>query len=158
MRDYYEILGVAPNASSEEVRQRYRFLAQAYHPDKFPDPQHKSQAEETFKSVQEAYQTLSNPRRRATYDLSRPTRESHDRPEAARRPRPARSPEPEPPKPPRPARRRRIYGLSRAQWVILGLFLLNLIVRDPILFADELLLVVLFFTIDRVIAFFSRNS
>ena len=155
MRDYYEILGVPPTASSEEVRQRYRFLAQAYHPDKFPDPQHKSEAEGTFKAVQEAYQTLSNPRRRTAYDLSRPTRSSHGRPEGTARPRPGRPREPEPPPPPR---RRRIFGLSRAQWVVLGLFLLNLIVRDPLLFADEILLVVLFFTIDKVITFFVRTS
>ena len=35
MENFYNILGVAPNATTEETKERYRFLAQAYHPDKF---------------------------------------------------------------------------------------------------------------------------
>lgn len=146
MEDYYRTLGVSPRSSADEIRQRYRFLAQAYHPDKFPDSGNKERAETEFKRVQEAYQVLSSPVRRSAYD-------------AARGARPGPPPRDEhPDKPPRRAAvsfwRQRILGLSGARWLVAFLFFLNLVVRDPLPFADELLLLVLFFTIDKLLALF----
>jgi molecular chaperone DnaJ len=64
-RDYYEVLGVARDASAEELKAAYRKLALQYHPDRNPgDPE----AEKRFKEVSEAYHVLSDPERRAQYD------------------------------------------------------------------------------------------
>ncbi|WP_185873913.1 DnaJ C-terminal domain-containing protein [Blattabacterium cuenoti] len=65
-KDYYEILGIAKNASSEEIKKAYRKLAIKYHPDKNPD--NKKIAEEKFKEAAEAYEILSNPEKRQRYD------------------------------------------------------------------------------------------
>jgi curved DNA-binding protein len=62
--DYYHILGVARDASQQDIQRAYRKLARQWHPDVNSDPE----AEETFKRVNEAYETLSNPRKRAEYD------------------------------------------------------------------------------------------
>jgi curved DNA-binding protein len=64
-KDYYKILGVARNASEDEIRRAYRKLAMQYHPDQNPDDK---QAEERFKEINEAYQVLSDPQKRAHYD------------------------------------------------------------------------------------------
>lgn len=68
MENYYEILNIHPRASQAEIRERYRFLANAYHPDKFTSATHKTEAEAEFKKINEAYQVLSVPQRRAEYD------------------------------------------------------------------------------------------
>ena len=65
-RDYYEVLGVYKNASSEEIKKAYRRIAIKYHPDK--NPNNKKEAEEKFKEAAEAYSVLSNPERRQRYD------------------------------------------------------------------------------------------
>ena len=66
MKNYYEILEVSENASFEVIEKAYRTLAKKYHPDANPD--NKKEAEEKFKEVSEAYETLSNPQKRKMYD------------------------------------------------------------------------------------------
>lgn len=68
MLDYYEILGVPRTATSGEVRQAYLRLARERHPDRFPDPGEKSKAQEFFKDLTTAFNTLSNDRTRSQYD------------------------------------------------------------------------------------------
>ncbi len=63
-RDYYEVLGVSRTASAEEIKRAYRRLARKYHPDVNKDPG----AEDRFKEINEAYEVLSDERRRARYD------------------------------------------------------------------------------------------
>jgi curved DNA-binding protein len=64
-KDYYEILGVSPNADEKTIKQAYRKLARQYHPDLNPG---NTEAEEKFKSINEAYQALSNAEQRKKYD------------------------------------------------------------------------------------------
>jgi len=64
-KDYYQILGVARGASANEIKGAYRKLAMQYHPDRNPGDK---QAEERFKEMNEAYQVLSDPQKRARYD------------------------------------------------------------------------------------------
>jgi curved DNA-binding protein CbpA len=69
IKDYYEILGVPPNASFEQIRKMYHGLALLYHPDTTRlDPAY---AQEKMKVLIEAYEVLSDPRKRAEYDLQR---------------------------------------------------------------------------------------
>lgn len=66
-RDYYEVLGVAKNASEEDIKKAYRKLAMKYHPDRNQGDKAK-EAEEKFKEAKEAYEMLSDPKKRAAYD------------------------------------------------------------------------------------------
>lgn len=76
MKDYYQVLGVSAHASQEEIKQRFRFLAHAYHPDKFATATQKAQAEEAIKKINEANGILSNPAKRAQYDVKRSSSDS----------------------------------------------------------------------------------
>lgn len=63
-RDYYDILGVSRSADPDELKRSYRRLARKYH----PDVNKESGAEETFKEINKAYETLSDPQMRGRYD------------------------------------------------------------------------------------------
>jgi molecular chaperone DnaJ len=64
-RDFYEILGVAKNATDEEIKKSYRKLAMKYHPDRNPDSKG---SEDKFKEAKEAYEMLSDPQKRDAFD------------------------------------------------------------------------------------------
>jgi curved DNA-binding protein len=63
-KDYYALMGVARDASQDEIKRVYRKLARKYHPDVSKEPK----AEEKFKELQEAYEVLRDPEKRAAYD------------------------------------------------------------------------------------------
>jgi len=69
--DLYHILGVAPNVAPEKIKEQFRFLAQAFHPDKHASPAHKARASEMLRKITEAYRILSDPLQRAAYDKKR---------------------------------------------------------------------------------------
>jgi DnaJ-domain-containing protein 1 len=76
-KDYYAILGVEPDASTEELREAYRFLIRAMHPDRFDSSrQFKDwrRANSRMSAINEAYAVLNDPEKRKQYDLSRLTR------------------------------------------------------------------------------------
>lgn len=83
-RDYYEVLGVARNASQDEIRRAHRKLVRQYHPDL---NKNNPSAEERFKEVQEAYDVLSDAQKRQNYD-----RFGHEGPHVG--PRPGAGPDP----------------------------------------------------------------
>ena len=64
-KDYYDVLGVDRGAGEKEIKQAFRRLARRWHPDVNPDD---SQAEERFKEINEAYEVLGDPEKRAKYD------------------------------------------------------------------------------------------
>lgn len=63
-KDYYQVLGIEPNASDSEIKTAYRRLARKYHPDVSKEPE----AEERFKAINEAYEVLKDKDKRTQYD------------------------------------------------------------------------------------------
>lgn len=63
-KDYYKILGIPSGANEDEIKKAYRKMALKYHPDKNKEPN----AEEKFKEIAEAYDVLSDPKKRSLYD------------------------------------------------------------------------------------------
>lgn len=74
---YYEILGLTPDASPDEISQAYRILAQTYHPKVSLHPN----AQEHFEKIREAYAVLSDPHRKAEYDAYRESPNWHSHPD-----------------------------------------------------------------------------
>ena len=64
-RDYYEVLGIQKGATEDEIKKAYRKVALANHPDTHPNDK---EAEERFKEASEAYEVLSDPKKKAAYD------------------------------------------------------------------------------------------
>ncbi len=64
-RDYYKVLGLSRDASQEDIKRAFRKLARKYHPDRNPGDK---EAEEKFKEINEAYEVLRDPEKRAAYD------------------------------------------------------------------------------------------
>ena len=62
--DHYACLGLSKTATQEEIRQAYKKLARIYHPDR----NHEAEAKSKFQQVSEAYETLSDPVKKAEYD------------------------------------------------------------------------------------------
>ena len=67
MKDYYGLLGLEQKATKSDIKKNYRLLATKFHPDKNSDPK----AAQIFIAITEAYDTLSNRKSRARYDLLR---------------------------------------------------------------------------------------
>ena len=67
MENYYDILEVSEKASNEVIEKVYKVLVKKYHPD-LQQPQNKSKAEEMMKKINEAYDVLIDPEKRAEYD------------------------------------------------------------------------------------------
>ncbi|HEY9855148.1 MAG TPA: J domain-containing protein [Stenomitos sp.] len=71
-RDFYEVLGVSSNATEDQIKKAYRKLARQYHPDQVHGTgKEKEAAEARFKEISGAYDTLSDPDKRKTYDQMR---------------------------------------------------------------------------------------
>lgn len=71
MADYYELLGLKPDAAAAEIRSAYMRLARERHPDRFADPGGRREAEVAFQQLTEAFNVLSSARSRAAYDAER---------------------------------------------------------------------------------------
>jgi curved DNA-binding protein CbpA len=69
--DHYLALGVAPDATTEEVHDAWRFAVQAFHPDRFTDPVLREKADRMARRVNAAWQVLGDADRRARYDRAR---------------------------------------------------------------------------------------
>src|ERR671929_1516455 len=79
----YEVLGVKPDASADEIRKTYRKLAKQFHPDLNPG---KPEAEARFKAMSAAYDILSDPEKRARYDRGEIDESGAERPRYSYRP------------------------------------------------------------------------
>src|SRR5438105_2999750 len=93
---YYDLLGVPPEATAEEIRAAYRTLVQLFHPDRLAHLKLESRqfAEERLKALNRAYEVLGDPARRAAYDYANTPRPSEPRPPEARSPTASSRPDP----------------------------------------------------------------
>ncbi len=66
MADYYDVLGIARNATDDEIKRAYRAMARKHHPDSNPDD---PEAESRFKEITIAYEVLKDPERRRRFDV-----------------------------------------------------------------------------------------
>lgn len=82
-KDYYKVLGITKEATSDDVRKAFRKLARKYHPDVNPGDK---KAEEKFKEINEANEVLSDPEKRKKYDLLGPNWQEQFGPQFSRRP------------------------------------------------------------------------
>ncbi len=71
MIDYYQVLEVSPTALQAQIKEQYRLLVQAWHPDKFASESSRARAEEKLKMINEAYAVLKDERRRRIFDNER---------------------------------------------------------------------------------------
>jgi curved DNA-binding protein len=92
--DYYALLGISKTASQDEVKAAYRRMARKHHPDLHPEKE-KARAAETFKAVNQAYEVLSDPEKRARYDRFGSAEEPRPGPARENPSRRARRPSPE---------------------------------------------------------------
>lgn len=81
-KDYYALLGVKKDAPPDEIKNAYRRLAKQHHPDLHP-AKDKAQTEKTFKSINEAYEVLSDPQKKAKYDQIGPGWDAREVPGSA---------------------------------------------------------------------------
>src|ERR1700682_2447117 len=90
---YYDLLGVPPEATAEQIRAAYRTLVQLFHPDRLAHlkPESRMFAEERLKALNRAYEVLGDPARRAAYDYANTPRSA---PPPAPAPWPERRPQP----------------------------------------------------------------
>jgi curved DNA-binding protein CbpA len=108
MRDYYRILGVRPDATQDEIKEAWLFSVKAFHPDKFARSSQRQHAvaQERTKAINEAYEFLSDPKKRANYDreYAKEPRAHSGAAQPPPRPPPTPPPRPQPPPtpPPRP--------------------------------------------------------
>ncbi len=75
VKNYYELLGLEAHASQADISRAFRALALEHHPDRYPDPADKAEAEKLLKDITEAYNTLRRPHLRQRYDESLSTGE-----------------------------------------------------------------------------------
>jgi|SRR5579859_1638545 len=102
---YYDLLGVPPEATPEEIRAAYRTLVQLFHPDRLAHlkPESRQFAEERLKALNRAYEVLGDPARRAAYDYANTPRPAPPGPPPTpARPQPPSQPAPPPRQPPGP--------------------------------------------------------
>lgn len=71
LRDHYAVLRIHPRATTDQIQKRHQFLQHAYDPARFASDQHKKNAEEELRRIDEAFRILSNPEQRARFDNSR---------------------------------------------------------------------------------------
>src|SRR5579883_3111892 len=81
-KDYYKVLGVARDASADDIKKAFRKLARKHHPDVNPGDK---KAEEKFKEINEAYEVLSDPDKRKKYDTLGPNWQEQFGPQFNRR-------------------------------------------------------------------------
>ena len=78
MKNYYQILKLDSSATKEEIREAYRILSHFYHPDKHKEEARKKKAAEKFIEIKEAYDVLSDDKKKEDYDLKFNQHSAHD--------------------------------------------------------------------------------